>query len=198
MEKIYLKIWELAKPYYEKGRIYDVPHVQWMMEKANEIAEIENADKKLLLPIVILHDVGYSKVNHSNPNIKAQGPKILHMQEGAKISEDILSIVNYDKPLKEKIVRYISVHDNWILNDDLPYQECKEMAIFNDLDFLYTLSSHEHFILMGESMGKTPQETYELWLQDEKLERRPFCCETTKQMFEKYMKERKSELESQI
>lgn len=197
MEKKYLEIWELSKPFYQKGRVYDIPHVQWMMEKANEIAEIEKADKKLLLPIVILHDVGYSMVSHSNPNIKDQGPKILHMKEGAKISEEILTKVDYDVELRKRIVRYISVHDNWILGDDSPYQECKEMAIFNDLDFLYTLSTHEHFVLMGESMGKTPQETYDWWLQDEKLQRRPFCCETTKHMFDEYMDKRKQEIKIQ-
>ncbi|MFA5023227.1 MAG: HD domain-containing protein [Candidatus Paceibacterota bacterium] len=198
MDPIYLKIWELAKPYYEQGRVYDIPHIEWMMEKANGIADTEQVDKKLLLPVVILHDVGYSAVKESNPNIKDQSSKIIHMREGAKIAEEILGKVGYDGGLKNKIVYYISVHDNWVLGDDKPFKECKEMAIFNDLDFLWGISSYGQFILNGQSMGKTPQEAYAWWLQDEKLERRPFCCETTKVMFADYMKERKTDIEKQI
>lgn len=50
MEQVYLKIWGLAKVYYQNGRQYDINHIEWMMEKANEIADIEKVDKKLLLP----------------------------------------------------------------------------------------------------------------------------------------------------
>ena len=176
MERVYLKIWELAKIYYQNGRQYDIAHIEWMMEKSNEIADMEKVDKKLLLPIVILHDVGYSAINHSNPNIKDRNYKMVHMKEGAIIANEILDKIGYDKRLKNTIVHYISVHDNWILGDDSPYQKCREMAIFNDLDFLYTMSDHKSFVLMGQSMNKTPEETYKWWLQDEKLERRPFCC----------------------
>jgi len=63
MEEQYLKVWELAKPFYEKGRSYDIPHIAWMMKEAETIAESEMLDKRILLPIVILHDVGYSVVN---------------------------------------------------------------------------------------------------------------------------------------
>lgn len=197
IDQIYLKIWEQALPYYQKGRSWDVPHIEWMMEKADEIADIEHADKKLLLPIVILHDVGYSQVNHTNLNIKDRGPKIEHMKEGAKIAEAILTKVDCDEKMKNKIIHYISVHDNWVLDDDSPFQECKEMAIFNDLDFLHTLSNYNSFVTIGKTMEKTPREAYEWWLRDEKLERRPFCCATTKTMFQQYINERRKDIESQ-
>ena len=47
---IYLRIWKLAKPYYLKGRAYDVKHIEWMMAEANNLAKAESLDKKLLLP----------------------------------------------------------------------------------------------------------------------------------------------------
>jgi hypothetical protein len=34
MKQIYREIWELAKPYYEKGRPMDIDHIRWMMKDA--------------------------------------------------------------------------------------------------------------------------------------------------------------------
>jgi len=192
MDKIYLKIWELAKPYYQQGRSYDILHVKWMMKEADRIADLENLDKKLLLPIVILHDVGYSLINQKNPNIKDKEIKIIHMKEGAKIAGKILSKINYNKEISKRVVYYISVHDNWLLEDDTPFQECKEMAVFNDLDFLWVTASFNIFKDMANSININPKEFYEFWSKDEKLIRRPFCCDYTKKMWEKSMEEIKS------
>ncbi len=183
MDEIYLKIWEMGKPFYEKGRSYDVPHIEWMMKEADKIADIENLNKEMLLPIVILHDVGYATVNQDNPSIKDKKTKIIHMKEGAKIAKEILEKMDYNQNLIEKITYYISVHDNWILGDDSPYKECKEMAVFNDLDFLWTTTSFNIFKTQAKSMNYTLKEFYQSWKKDEKLTRRPFCCNYTKQMF---------------
>jgi len=189
MNDIYKKIWKLAKPYYEKGRSYDIPHVEWMMEEVDQLADEESLDKRLLLPLVILHDVGYSEVDEKNPNIKSKDSKTVHMKAGARISRAILNQVNYDPNLAERIVHYISVHDNWLFGDDSPYQECKEMAAFNDLDFLWPTTSFGMFKTMAESMWKTPEEFYDFWIQDEKLVRRPFCCDRTREMWDSSIKE---------
>ncbi|MFA5128732.1 MAG: HD domain-containing protein [Patescibacteria group bacterium] len=196
MEDIYLKIFELAKPYYQKGRAYNIPHVSWMMGEADKIADIEHLDKKILLPVVILHDVGYSVIKDTNPNIKDKETKKLHMAEGAKISESILREINYSPVLTEKIVRYISVHDAWLFGDDSPFQECEEMAVFNDLDFLWVTSSFNAFEATAKSMQKTPQQFYEFWIKDEKLTRRPFYCEYTKKLWETSINKIKQLLES--
>lgn len=154
-----------------------------MIKKADQVAEEEGLNKKLLLPLVILHDVGYAEVKEKNPNIKDKTSKKVHMQVGAEISRKILKEVNYDPDLTTKIVHYVSVHDNWLFGDDTPYQECKEMAVFNDLDFLYVTSSFEAFKIFAASMQMTPQKFYKLWIKDEKLTRRPFCCKYTKNLW---------------
>lgn len=43
MEEEYLKIWELAKSYYKKGRSYDIPHIEWMMKEADRLADEEGS-----------------------------------------------------------------------------------------------------------------------------------------------------------
>ena len=187
MDEIYLKMWELARPYYEKGRFYDVAHIEWMMKEADKIADLEKLSKRLLLPIVILHDIGYSATKQKNPNIKGKEVKIVHMREGAEIAKTILEEINYDKELIEKIVYYISVHDNWILGDDTPFKECKEMAVFNDLEFTWVTVRFDVFKTMAKSMKMTPKEFYEFWAKDDKLVRRPFYCDYTKEMYLKTM-----------
>ncbi len=192
----YDKIWELAKPYYEKGRIFDIPHIEWMQKESNKIADIESLDKKLLLPIVILHDVGYSKVKEKNPHIKGKDIKVFHMREGSYIAKDILKKVNYDKEKSKQIVNYIAVHDNWLLGDNTPFKECKEMAVFNDLDFLWVSTSIDTFKAAADSMGMNPKFFYDFWSKDEKLTNRPFCCPYTQHMWDSSMKLIKGRLDT--
>ncbi|MDD5182425.1 MAG: hypothetical protein PHC66_04635 [Candidatus Nanoarchaeia archaeon] len=193
MDKIYSDIWKLAKPYYQKGRSHDIPHIEWMMGKADRIAGIEGLEKRILLPTCILHDVGYVGVNGDIPRCKDKELKILHMEKGAQIADNILTQVSYDPKLAEVIVYNVSVHDNWILNDSAPFKNSREMALFNDLDFLWGVSNKEIFEVTGRGMGLGPKETYEFWLHDEKLAKRPFCCKETQKMWKLYMAERKKE-----
>ncbi len=194
MKRKYGALWKLAKPYYEKGRAYDIPHIEWMMGEVERISRIEHLNEQLLMPIAILHDVGYSVVGDSNPNIKDPNVKKLHMAAGAKIAEEILIRVGYDPTLIDAVVHYISVHDNWIFGDDQPYKECKEMAVFNDLDFIWSQSSYSMFERQAASIGKKPEEMYDFWMNDEKLVRRPFACDSTRKLFEEYMSARKKEM----
>jgi hypothetical protein len=195
MKDIYKKLWELAKPFYEKGRSYDIPHVEWMMGEADRISKIENLNEDLLLPIVVLHDVGYSMAKNRNPRMKCKDSKRKHMNDGAKIAGELLEKIGYNPNLTKKIVRYISVHDNWIFGDDKPFKECREMGIFNDLDFIWAVSSLSMFEHGAKSMGMKTEEMYDFWLNDEKLVRRPFSSEETNKMFDKFMAERRQEVE---
>jgi hypothetical protein len=198
MDKIYLQIWELAKPYYQKGRSYDIPHIEWMMEEANKIADLEKMKKDLLLPIVILHDVGYSKTNQKEPNLKDKKTKAIHMKEGSKIADGILKKVNYNKELSKKIVHYISVHDNWVFRDDSPFKECKEMALFNDLDFLWATKKFSTFETIAKSINMSLKEFYEFWSKQDKLIRRPFCCDYTKEEYSKSMRDIKTNIQNRF
>jgi hypothetical protein len=130
---VYDRIWKLAMPFYKHGRIYDLDQIEWMMQHGDRLAEAVGADKMLLLPLILLHDVGYSAVDDKNPNIKDSNTKAVHMREGAHIAKSILEEVGYDRNLTERIAYFISVHDNWALGGDSPYRECVEMALFTDL-----------------------------------------------------------------
>lgn len=183
MEKIYKKMLDLAIPYYEKGRVYDIPHIKWMIDKILEIPSEENLNLKLLMPIVILHDTGYSVVNDKTPNLKNKDIKKLHMKESAIIAKKILGELNYDRELSKKIIYYVSVHDNWCIGDDTPYKECKEMAIFNDLDFISGFFNEDGVKLWENHTGVKGKELIQKLKAEEKLIRRPFACNYTKELF---------------
>lgn len=194
LKKAYSKIWKLARRYYEKGRPYDIQHIEWMMKQVEKLSKIEKFNEYLLMPICILHDIGYSKVNFKNHALMDAGIKKLHMAEGAKIAKEILGKVGYNNELLKRIIYYISVHDNWVFGDDSPFKECKEMALFNDLDFLYGISSKFALQQLAKGTGKKPEEIISLMESDEKHSRRPFCCAETKKMFKTFIKERKKEI----
>lgn len=195
MKKIFLEIWKQAKPYYKKGRIYDVHHITWMMNQGDKIGSKININKDILMPLIILHDVAYHVKGERNPKIADKDSKIVHMREGAKIARLILNKVHYDSLLTNKIVNYISVHDNWALGDDTPYKESKEMALFTDLDFLSAQSSYSMLKYHGKALKKTPDEMYYFWLHNDKPIKRPFCCKETKELFNSLMKALKLEIE---
>lgn len=195
MDAKYVNLWKLAKPYYEKGRIYDVLHIEWMMAEAEKLLNKEKQlDSEILLPVVILHDTGYSKVGQSNPNVKDPNTKKMHMEEGAKISEKLLTQLEFDEKIVARVSSLISVHDNWVFGDNRIFQEVPEMAAFNDLDFMYPFGSFDQFKRNAESMGLNEKEAFDCWLTDEKFENRPLCCKYTKNLFEKLKENIKSQI----
>lgn len=76
------------------------------------------ADEAIVLPAILLHDVGWSIVPEEK-QIKAFGPKAndyetqrLHEVEGARIAEQILNSLNYGEEKIHEIVTIIDGHDS--------------------------------------------------------------------------------------
>ena len=60
MKDIFNKIWELALPYQDKRE--DSGHAATSLQYAQKLVELENADEDVVIPAVILHDVGWSQL----------------------------------------------------------------------------------------------------------------------------------------
>lgn len=189
--EIYEKIWELAKPYYKKGRPMDIDHIEWMIVDAELICERENLDESILLPLVILHDVGYGEISLKNPfdiNTRKE-----HMREGGRVANKILKKLNYSSDKTKIISHLISIHDNWSLGDNKSYRENIILSTFNDLDFMW-MATPKGFLTLMKMLDKNAKEMIEYLKSNEKLVNRPFSTKTTKQLFEKYLLDRKNEL----
>jgi hypothetical protein len=191
MKKIYSEIWKLAKLYYEKGRPMDIDHIKWMMKDAIFVCEQENLDDSLLLPLVILHDVGYAEVPKDNP-FKLD-LREAHMRASAIIAKRILAEVSYPKDKVKRIVRMVSIHDNWAFGENDIYKDDLVLGTFNDLDYVW-MATPKGFPALMKILKKNRAQMIEYLENDDKPKSRPFSTETTKKLYLKYLEDRKKEI----
>jgi HD superfamily phosphodiesterase len=116
MKTDYQKIYRLAKPHLGT-RCNDV-HTEISIQFAYKLLTAEGGDETIVIPAVILHDVGWEKVPEEF-HLKAFGPAAtvpelnrLHEVEGVKIARGILEKVNYADEDKARILEIIDGHDS--------------------------------------------------------------------------------------
>ncbi len=127
-DSVYAEIYRKAEPYLDT-RQNDV-HVSLSYDFARRLlTHYPNADEEIVLPAIVLHDVGWKMVPEQK-QLDAFGPKIkdkktqrFHETEGVKIAEKILTRLNYDQEKSLEIMSIIDGHDTrqqaLSLNDQL-------------------------------------------------------------------------------
>ncbi|AGL01814.1 HD domain-containing protein [Desulfoscipio gibsoniae] len=115
MEETHKLIYELAKPFLNT-RKNDI-HIEISLGYAYKLLEKEAGDDNIVIPAVILHDLGWWKVP-VNLHLKAFGPQFdwelrrKHEVEGVKMAREILEKVDYDASKMEEILLIIDGHDS--------------------------------------------------------------------------------------
>jgi HD superfamily phosphodiesterase len=116
MKSVHKEIWEIAKPYLNT-RQNDI-HTEISVQMAFQLLESEGGDEDVVIPAIILHDVGWIRVPEKL-QLKAFGPKAvnpelnrIHEIEGGRIAAEILQQVNYDHKMTEQILEIIEGHDS--------------------------------------------------------------------------------------
>ena len=115
MKAIYRKMWDLAKPYLDNTR-GDESHTLVSLKFAQELLKKEGGDEDIVIPTIILHDVGWKRVPEEL-HLKAFGPKAdpkltrIHEVEGAKIAKEILEQLHYNQDKIQEIFTIIEAHD---------------------------------------------------------------------------------------
>lgn len=116
MEGIYGKLYRLAGPYLDT-RENDL-HTRIAYSFALKLLEAEGGDEKIVIPAVLLHDVGWKAVPEEL-QLKAFGPgkydleiNRIHEVEGAKIARELLQQAGYDPALVDQITEIILGHDS--------------------------------------------------------------------------------------
>jgi hypothetical protein len=183
MEEVYLKIWKLAKPYYKKGRPMDIKHISWMMKETENICNTEKLDETILMPLVILHDVGYGI---SDKVYFDKNKKEAHMGAGSKLAKKILEELNYPIEKIKTICRLIKIHDYWIYKKYTLYKRNKILWTFNDLDFIW-LVHPEGFKEVRKILGKSKEDMIKYVKKDIRHKKLGFSCKYTKYLYEKYL-----------
>ena len=125
---VYDEIYRKAAPYLDTRR-NDV-HVSISYDFAwRLLAFYPEAEEKIVLPAIVLHDVGWKMVpegrqlNDFGPKAKDKKTQRIHETEGVKIAEEILTGLNYDQAKIPEILSIIDGHDTRLealsLNDQL-------------------------------------------------------------------------------
>jgi len=193
MKEVYKKILEKALPYYEAGRQGDAEHVRWLVETVPKFVDESEVDFDILIPVVILHDVGYAKVPQGSDPFNLDIRK-LHSEEGAKIAEQILEEVDYPKDKIKEIKRLTLKHDNWAFGDS--FEDEPVLRIFNNFDFTW-MASKEGFDTVRKFMKQKPKQFYEQIqkFQEENEEQgRKWFNKKISDFYNRLMKERGSEV----
>lgn len=151
-------IWRLAEPYLNT-RSNDI-HTRVAVEFARDLLRREGGDERIVLPAMILHDVGWKCVPEDRqleafgPNVRCSELNRVHEREGAAIAEGILKEVRYDEDKIEEIVAIVEGHDSReipiSLND----------KIVKDADKLFRYS-RKGFQIDIERFGETVEEGLE-------------------------------------
>jgi HD superfamily phosphodiesterase len=110
------EIWRLAKPFLETRD--NVIHTQVACSFARKLLAAEGGNEAVVIPAVILHDVGWKSVPE-DLQLKAFGPGAnnkeinrIHEVEGARVAAEILSKIGYDLALTQEIVEIVRGHDS--------------------------------------------------------------------------------------
>lgn len=196
MDHVYKRIWGKAKKYYLKGRPMDVAHIEWMMSQIEEVCKKDVLDKTVLMPLAILHDVGYATlVNPATANYYDKDIRRAHMKAGTEIAEQILKSIDYPSDKTRKIVELIGVHDNWAYGEVDLYLNDKILGTFKDLDYLW-IYTKVGCNTIQKVLKKNNAEMLE-HLRNEVSPihgKKPFSSKYTQMLRETYLKEREEEL----
>ncbi len=109
------QIFALARPYLTAARDNEV-HTQIALEFGFRLLETEKGERQIVIPALILHDVGYSAVPAGVMHL-AYGPRAelevirIHETKGAAIAAAILEKTNFDAAKTAEILRIIDGHD---------------------------------------------------------------------------------------
>jgi hypothetical protein len=167
----YGRIWELAEPYWQT-RSNEI-HVPGSYALARElVAAHPQADPDVVLPAILLHDVGYMVVPQEDllkglaGAVHGWEPDITrrHETQGAELAQEILTTVGWDPGRTERIRDIVDGHDTRAEALDL------DDALVKDADKLwrYTESAvricHEWMRLTTDAYMDWVESEIDAWL----------------------------------
>ncbi|MGD8982897.1 MAG: HD domain-containing protein [Desulfobacteraceae bacterium] len=155
MRAIFDEIWRRAKPYLNT-RKNDI-HTEISVRFAEMLLKKEGGDENVVMPAIILHDVGWIKVpkdeQHKGFGPEIQSPSVVkkHELEGVEMAKRILEAVDYDKEKVAEILEIIEGHDSRKEADSI------NESIVKDADKLWRFS-REGFTIDCDRFNLKPME----------------------------------------
>lgn len=118
MKEIFEKIWETALPYQDQRN--DDGHARITLKYAKELIKLEDGNEDIIIPAIILHDVGYSQIlrerrmlifDKDARNEERDAVRYIHQAQSVKLGEKILNELDYPADMIPEILEIISKHD---------------------------------------------------------------------------------------
>ncbi|UCB47743.1 MAG: HD domain-containing protein [Deltaproteobacteria bacterium] len=188
-------LFEMAEPYL--GTRGDLLHTQVAHEYALLLMEKEGGDRRIVEPAIILHDVGWSRLDPDEIEgafgVRAAGEKAarinrVHELGGAVIARELLEELAYDPSLIDQIIPIVERHDSG--------REVKslEEKLVKDADKLWRFSQVGYRNEM-ERQKLTPLERYQFLVKNLPSW---FFTETAKELAERELGKRAQEFEKDL
>jgi len=108
---------EIVRPILLQGRNGDWEHTLRAVEFGRCLLTHEPADEDIVIATLYLHDIGWSRIDFSDfiqasPARKKETRSLArHMQEGARLADELLADMGCDPRIRRRIVAIIAVHD---------------------------------------------------------------------------------------
>ena len=106
----------MARPFLDTR--HNEVHSEISTQLAFELLRREGGDEAIVIPAIMLHDVGWKAVP-TELHLKAFGPGAtrpelnrLHEDEGVKIAQSILETISYPREQTKHILKIIAGHDS--------------------------------------------------------------------------------------
>lgn len=119
MKELFGKIWEAGLPYQDQRD--DDGHARTALRYAKKLLELEGGEEDIIIPAIILHDVGYSQIPRERRMLifdRSVSPEqqrdvmLEHEREGVRLAGEILTGLAYSPALVPEILEIISQHDS--------------------------------------------------------------------------------------
>jgi HD domain len=187
LKPIYQKIFEKAKPFLHTRK--NLVHTKIALQYALKLLKYEKGDEGVVIPAIILHDVGWSVIPE-NLHLTAFGPNPtnpeltkVHEVKGAKIAQSILEGLRYPSEKVKEICRIVQGHDS------RKHPISQSDRIVKDADKLFRYSRKGMAIDLGRFL--IPRQKYLVFL--EAIKDDWFLTETGKEIARKEIYLRKKD-----
>jgi hypothetical protein len=169
-EEQWLRIMELASPYLTARWGWNLRHVEISLQFARMLMAAEGGRPEVVIPAVILHDVGWSCVP-GDLQAEAFGPRArnprlnrLHEVEGVRLAREILIGSGYPEQWRAEILAIVDNHDSG------PAARSLNDALVKDADKLWRFSldgftrSTPRFQLEPEANWQRLHDSVDKWM----------------------------------
>lgn len=118
MKDIFERIWQLALPLQDQRD--DSGHAEVALQYATLLLSTEQGNEDIVIPAMILHDIGYSQLSkerrltifdRSKSDAERKAVQIEHENAGVILAKGLLVKVDYPRELVPEILEIISQHD---------------------------------------------------------------------------------------